>query len=70
MKKKSYSTTATAVCTDCIGEGHMVIKGEHLGHGKYANDKTETCDTCEGSGMVSVEKSTVVTITAKHPSAI
>jgi DnaJ-class molecular chaperone len=67
MKKSSYSTTKPAVCTDCNGEGHIVIKGEHLGHGRYANDTTETCETCEGSGMVSVEKKTTVTITAKHP---
>lgn len=67
MEKTSYSTTETAVCTDCKGEGSIVIKGEHLGHGRYAADSTETCETCEGSGMVSVEKKTVVTITAKHP---
>lgn len=67
MKKSSYSTTTPAICTDCNGEGHIVIKGEHLGHGRYAADTAETCETCEGSGMVSVEKKTVVTITAKHP---
>ena len=67
MKKSSYSTTTLAVCTDCNGEGNIVIKGEHLGHGRYAEDTTESCETCEGSGMVLVEKKTVVTITAKHP---
>lgn len=68
MKKASYSTTTPAICTDCNGEGNIVIKGEHLGHGRYAADTTETCETCEGSGMVSVEKQTVVTISPKHPS--
>jgi DnaJ-class molecular chaperone len=68
MKKASYSSTATSVCTDCNGEGHIVIKGEHLGHSRYAADTKEPCETCEGSGMVTVDKQTVVTITAKHPS--
>jgi DnaJ-class molecular chaperone len=66
MKKKSYSTTTTAVCSDCNGEGNIVIKGEHQGHGHYAPDTTETCGTCEGSGLVTIKKDTVVTITAKR----
>jgi len=67
MIKKTYTTESTAVCTNCNGEGHIVIPGQHLGHGRYDEDKEETCSICQGSGLVNVNKKTVVTITPKHP---
>ncbi len=66
MKKKTYTSSATAVCADCDGEGVIIVPGVNLGHGRYGEDKSEICDTCEGSGLVTVGKTTVVTITAKH----
>lgn len=68
MKKKSYSTTATAVCTDCNGEGKIITKGQHVGHGRYSDDTSEPCETCEGSGLVTVQKTTVTTIIPKQKS--
>lgn len=66
MKKSSYQSTVTAVCTDCNGEGVIIVRGEHLGHGRYADDTHEQCETCEGTGLVSVNKSTTVVITPKR----
>ena len=67
MKKKTYQSKETAVCKECEGEGSIIIPGEHLGHGHYSDPKFETCDTCKGSGLVTVEKVTVVSITPKQP---
>lgn len=65
MKRKGYITNTTAVCLDCNGEGTIIINGAHIGHGRYEPDTKETCETCEGSGLVTVTKNTVITITPK-----
>ena len=55
------------LCDNCKGEGHIIIPGEHLGHGRYDDDKQETCRVCEGSGLVTVTRNTVVTVVPKYP---
>jgi DnaJ-class molecular chaperone len=48
MKTRKISISAEALCRNCRGTGE-------------ANQ--ETCDICEGSGMVTVQKDINVTIT-------
>jgi DnaJ-class molecular chaperone len=67
MRKKTYISKEVSVCKECAGEGSVVIAGEHLGHGRYSESKLETCGVCKGSGLVTVEKITTVTITPKKP---
>lgn len=67
MKKKTYTSSATAVCANCNGEGSIEIPGEHLGHGRFGEPQAETCEVCEGSGLVTVDKTTVVSISPKNP---
>ncbi len=65
MKRRGYTTSIIAVCRDCKGEGEIIIPGAHIGHGRYTEDKTETCETCKGSGLVTVTKTIVITITPR-----
>ena len=71
MKKsrKGYSKVITAICEDCKGEGTITIPGVYLGHGNYEADTVETCETCQGTGMVKVRKEvfTTITITSHQP---
>jgi DnaJ-class molecular chaperone len=55
--------TRIAVCKDCKGDGVIIIPGIHLGHGNYDDDTEETCETCEGTGMVKIKKQVFTTIT-------
>lgn len=70
MRKKSYSSSETAVCANCKGEGTITISGQHIGHGRYDDDTTETCEVCEGTGLVTVKRDTVVTISSKHAKGV
>lgn len=54
------------ICEDCKGEGVIIIPGIYLGHGNYDDDTKETCETCEGFGMVKVKREVFTTITL-HP---
>lgn len=65
MKKvrKGYSKVIKAICEDCNGEGTITIPGAHLGHNRYDDDTVETCETCEGTGMVKVKKQVFTSLT-------
>lgn len=60
------SKTRIAICEDCKGKGIIITPGTHIGHGNYKEDTKETCETCEGSGMVK-ERREVFTIITFYP---
>jgi len=66
MRKKTYMSKEVSVCKECAGEGSVINPGEHIGHGRYKDTTLETCPVCKGSGLVTVEKITTVTITPKQ----
>lgn len=65
MRQFGNTTRNAAICRDCEGTGVIIIPGENLGHGNYAEETRKTCATCEGSGMVMVTRTVHVTITPK-----
>ncbi len=65
--RKTYKSKEVHVCKECAGDGSIVNHGEHLGHGRYSESTTEQCPLCKGSGLVTIEKLTTVTITPKQP---
>ena len=65
--ERKFSTTYIDRCGECQGRGFIIIQGNHLGHGRYADDKIQTCATCKGSGLVEITKETTVTINNYSP---
>lgn len=67
--EKKYTSSEVLVCGECKGEGSIVIQGACINQhkGEYEDPITLTCKLCNGSGMVTVSKLTIVTVTPKHP---
>ncbi|MCT4590543.1 MAG: hypothetical protein N4A71_22135 [Carboxylicivirga sp.] len=60
MRKAGHILNYNDVCRNCGGEGYLAgIKGTDM--------KPVKCETCQGSGMVTIKKEISITITPKTP---
>ncbi|GEM_PF-5056305 len=58
MRKAGHTLNYYDVCRSCGGEGEVIdIKSNSM--------KMVKCETCQGSGMVSIRKEITITITPK-----